>query len=205
MVVFNELRITNDGEYLIIDARIRNESIYSNIEIKKVTVGTHKTYEEGASNGKEIPISTLNQATNDTRVKRVYFRLSKLDLTDFSSYEESNEIDLEKDLIYVYIDTNSYDNPDCPDLPCDLTKSHHIGVTMYMGGFYNDFMSYMNELNKSSCEAKVPQGLIDMLLKFTALTTAIDSKHFIKANEFFNKWFTGKHMFNSNSNCGCNG
>lgn len=205
MVIFDELRVTNDGEYLIIDARIREEFRNKGVKIIDVVVGNQNTYRNGESNGVHINLD-LNMAENSGEdIKRVYLKLSAFDLTDFQYDDPKKEVDLKEDLIYVYIETTPYTGTDTCNMPCDMTQTLNIGVTLYMGYIYNNFLTYMNDLNRQTCEAKVPQGLIDMLLKFTALTTAVDSKHFDKANEFFNKWFTGRNIFKSNSNCGCNG
>lgn len=201
MIVFDELRITNDGEYLIIDVRVRKERIYSGVNIKSITVGTHKNYIEGDSQGTSIDFMSLNEYTDNNR--HVLLRLSNFDLNPVANKEDKNYIDLKEDLVYVYVDTTPLQT-EC-DLPCDMMQTHNIGVTLYMGNIYNTFMQYMNELNNKSCDNQVPQNLIDLILRYTALTTALDSKHFIKANEFYTKWFTGDDCNIPKSNCGCNG
>lgn len=204
MVVIRELRVTNDGEYLIIDARVRKESIYKDVTLVKVTIGTHKNYTERIATGKVFNVdSSFNEANNNS--KQVFMRLKQSDLNGILEENDKDYIDLKKDLIYVYIETTPLNNENCPSLPCDLMQTLTVGVTTYMGNIYNTFMNYMRELSNTTCENKFPQGLIDLILRYTALTTAIDSKHFIKANEFYTKWFTGNNINNSNSNCGCNG
>lgn len=201
MVVFDELRITNDGECLVIDVRIRKESIYSNVSITNIVIGTHKNYGEGESKGTTIDFTSLNQYEDDNR--HVLLRLYNYDLNPIAEEKDKDYIDLKKDLIYVYVDTTPLQT-EC-DLPCDMMQTHNIGVTLYMGDIYNTFMQYMNELNNKSCDNQVPQNLIDLILEYTALTTALDSKHFIKANEFYAKWFASDRCNIPKSNCGCNG
>lgn len=203
MIIFDELRITNDGEYLVIDARVRKEKIYKNVTIKEVWIGTHKNYSENGATGIQIPL-TLSETTDPS--KRILMRLSSLDINS-RPHKEIDEVDLKKDLIYVYIETTPLEDIDnCPSLPCDMMSTHNIGVTMYMSNFYNTFMNYIKEIECiNNCEGRVPQNLIDFILRYITLTTAIDSKHFIKANELFEKWFSGKYNININSSCGCNG
>lgn len=201
MVVFDELRITNDGEYLIIDVRIRKENIYSSVNITSIVVGTHKNYTEGESKGTTINFTSLNQYTDNNR--HVLLRLSNYDLNPTATEGTKDYINLKKDLIYVYVDTTPL-NTQC-DLPCDMMQVHNIGATLYMSNIYNAFMQQMNEFNNKSCSNQVPQNLIDLILRYTALTTALDSKHFIKANDFYNKWFTDTDYNTFKSDCGCNG
>ena len=201
MITFDELRVTNDGEYLVIDVRVRKEKIYSSVNIKSIVVGTHKNYVEGESNGTVIDFTSLNEYSDNNR--HILLRLSNLDLNPIAKKGQKDYIDLKEDLIYVYVDTTSLQT-EC-DLPCDMMQAHNIGVTLYMGNIYNTFMQYMDELNGKFCSNQVPQNLIDLILRYTALTTALDSKHFIKANEFYTKWFTGDKCNVPKSNCGCNG
>lgn len=206
MIIFDELRVTNDGEYLIIDARVRKEKVYKDVKIKSVLIGTHKNYVERTATGLTVDITNEYVNESDDFDKRVFLRLSSLDINMNAS--EGNEVDLKKDLIYVYIETSddvALEN--CPMLPCDMTQTLNIGVTMYMGNIYNTFMNNIKEIENagSSCHNKTPQNLIDFILKYITLVTAVDSKHFIKANELFEKWFSGGVFSSNNSNCGCNG
>jgi len=205
MIVFDELRVTNDAQTLVIDVRIRKEEIYKDVHITNIVVGTHKTYKEGSLNGEgtTIPFNILNKYTDSN--DHVLLRLENYDLNPVAKKDSKEYIDLEKDLIYVYVNTTPLNNSNCPSLPCDMMQTHNIGVTLYMGNIYNLFMRYMNELNNKSCDNQVPQNLIDLILRYTALTTAIDSKHFIKANEFYTKWFSGDKFNMTESNCGCHG
>ena len=54
MIVFEELRVTNDGENLIINARVRKEPYYDNVYIDKVTIDTEETYSEGGVSKKPV-------------------------------------------------------------------------------------------------------------------------------------------------------
>lgn len=54
MIVFEELRVTNDGENLIINARVRKEPYYDNVYIDKVIIDTEETYTEGYPSSKPI-------------------------------------------------------------------------------------------------------------------------------------------------------
>lgn len=54
MIVFEELRVTNDGENLIINARVRKEPYYDNVYIDKVIVDTEETYIEGGPSSNAV-------------------------------------------------------------------------------------------------------------------------------------------------------
>lgn len=208
MVIFRELRITNTEHRLIIDAQVRTDSIYSDVGIIKVTVGTQKDYEEGVINGVDVTkyisnedaIAYIEDGQTKYKYKNIRLVLDELAIVGSTDYD----IDLEKDLIFIYVETTPFDNPNCPNLPCSMINSLTIGVTLNLGIIYNQFMQYIDELNASTCNTKVPQGLIDFILRYDALLLAADSEHYAKAVEFYNKWFS-KEKNVLPSNCGCNG
>lgn len=63
-----------------------------------------------------------------------------------------------------------------------------LGVTMYMGDFYNEFMKYIGEMGD---DCNIPQNLIDLLLRYAALNTSIDSGHYMKGIEIYKGIFNG--------------
>lgn len=48
-------------------------------------------------------------------------------------------------LFFVYIKTKTVGVPD-PCIPCGMDNQHTLGVTMYMGDFYREFMKYIGEM-----------------------------------------------------------
>lgn len=208
MVVFDELRVTEDG-VLIIDARVRQHivdrrDLYRDVYITKVTIGNHKLHKDGETNGKVVTITNRNLADNEDPEKptRVYFKLDNV----YLNINNKLNIDIMKDLIFVYIETTPYNNPNCPDLSCDLIQTLTTGVTLNLGIIYSQFMKYINELYcNNSCDTKVPQGLMDFMLRYNAMILALDAKHYDTGIKFFDKWFSGSGTTPSKLNCGCHG
>lgn len=186
MISIQELRVTNTGERLIIGANVRQESYYDNVYIDKVIIDTEETYSDGGPSSK--PIFTKQFEGN---TKTISLQLDKLDL---------NNTDLTSHLFFVYIVAKG---TPAPDTPCSMDNINTLGVTMYMGNYYNTFMGYINEMNGNNCT--IPQGLIDQILRYDALNTSIDSGHYIKGIEYFNKWFSKTSPITVTHNCGCHG
>lgn len=184
MISIQELRITNTGEKLVIGANVRQEPYYVNIYIDKIIIDTEKTYSEGGPSSKPI---FSKQFEGDR--KSVDLQLGKLDLTG---------IDLTSHLFFVYVVAKGIP---ASNTPCGMDNINTLGVTMYMGTYYNIFMEYINEINGSNCT--IPQGLIDQILRYEALNISIDSGHYIKGIEYFNKWFHKFSPITVTHNCGC--
>ena len=72
-----------------------------------------------------------------------------------------------------------------------------------MGNIYNDFMSYIKQMNN---DCQIPKDLIDQILRFKAVTTAIDSGHYTEGINYYNKFFKENGVSNTpTTNCGCHG
>lgn len=186
MIVFEELRITNDGETLVVKARVRTEIYYDTVYIDKVIIDTEETYKEGFPSS--TPVFTY---TADGNVKSITLAINKAQIIP----------DFKEHLFFVYVVTKG--NP-LPSVPCGMDNQTTLGVTMYMGNIYNNFMGYIKEMGGGNCQ--VPKGLIDQILRFKALTISMDSGQYLQGIDYYNKWFSGKRQdVVTIPNCGCNG
>ena len=193
MIKFNELRITNDGKNLIICAQVREEEYYENVYIKNIKIDTQDTYSEGAPSQNAI---TVWDDTENLNQKKVILSLVKNEIFGNKSIP-----DLTKNLFFVYVTAKGIPGA---ETPCGCDKETTLGVTLYLGDFYNTFMKYIKEMGNGNCS--IPQGFIDQLLRFKAMNVSMDSGHYIQGIEYYNKWFSGKNTITySTSNCGCNG
>ena len=186
MVVFEELRITNDGETLIVRAKVRSEIYYDNVYIDKVIIDTEETYKEGYPSSNPV----YQYQVEDKYDKSVTLYINKAQLSP----------DFKEHLFFVYITTKG--NP-LPDVPCGADNQTTLGVTLYMGNIYNNFMNYIGDMANGNCN--VYKDFIDQILRFKALNIAIDSGHYLKGIEYYNKWFSGNQYNIITTNCGCNG
>lgn len=188
MVVFDELRITNDGETLIIKVRVRKEDYYKDVYIKSIHIDTEETFNEGTYSQQGITKVYKGYTVTDNQ-KSVTLILNTSQIL----------ADLTKHLFFIWVETKG--NP-TSNVPCGMDNSKTVGVTLYMGNIYNLFMNRIKEVG-NTCQ--IPQNFIDEILKFKALSTAIDSSHYTQGIEFFNKWFKGDSNKVITNKCGCNG
>lgn len=209
MVVFNELMITRDARALIIKVSKSSISYFKDTKIKDIYVLSEKDITEKGISVEDITTSNLATDFANRKVfsSNVGVETAEVIVSEYYSQFDNSLIthdpyrDLDKHLWFVFVVTN--DLYDAAAAPCDLTKNPQLGVTMYLGNIYNNFMNYVKELG-SNCQ--VPQGMIDMLLRYKALNAAIDSGHYTQGINYFNNWFTeDKVKTYDNLNCGCHG
>lgn len=186
MISIQELRVTNTGDRIVIGANVRQEPYYNNVYIDKVIIDTEETYNEGGPSSK--PVFTKQFEGN---IKSINLQLNKLDL---GGSEPTSH------LFFIYVVAKG---TPAPDTPCGMDNINTLGITMYMGTYYNNFMNYIDEMNNSNCT--IPKGLIDQILRYEALNVSLDSGHYIKGIEYFNKWFNKTSPVTVTSNCGCHG
>ena len=203
MVVFNELRITQDGQYLILDTHIRRDLTidYPNAQIDEIYLCESGSYKEGdaKSNPEAIRIYKAGDEGNNEELctrSEVYLKISPSDSLDLPSTFKDKLF-----LVYVYVTgINEL------DLTCGCNnKNPSIGVALDMGLIYRQFMNYINDLlcNKDSCSPNVSQGFTDFVLRYNAFLLAMDSGHYKKGIEFFDKWFSNDSNVVTSSYCGC--
>lgn len=205
MVVFDELRIDNKGEYLYIGAHLRKDLQDAAVRIEEVWVCDSSHYEEGPIPSKAEKVYQYNKSAGDA-LWSVSLKVSPEgkynDQGDLVNTYDNLPTTFAGKLLFVYVVVAGIDELTSP---CGCASNPSIGVALDMGIIYKQFMNYMNELACSNkCNSRMPQGLTDFILRFNALLLAMDSKHYKKGIEFFNKWFSGK-VNEIKSNCGCNG
>lgn len=178
MVHFNELRITSDGQHLIIDVSVLSESYYKNVYIDSIVIDNQDTYVgTGPSSNPVYSYSVPNGVSQLT--KKTYSQKHvRLDLTptDFSL----------NGLLFVYVRAKG---TPAPDTPCGLDNITTLGTVTNMYPFYQQAMNYIGEL-ANNCS--VSQNFTDYILKMKGLELAVRTGNYTDAIKFYNKFFNGK-------------
>lgn len=194
MVHFNELRITSDGQYLIIDVAVRNESYYKDVYLDSILIDNQDTYVgTGPSSTPIFEYTVPATQIVDGKVKQVKQKsirlvLEAIDLTTRSL----------KDLLFVYVRVKGTPTP---DTPCDMDNITTLGTVVNMYPFYQQAINYIGEL-ASNCN--IPQNFIDFILRTKALELSLKTGNYPDAIKFFNKFFNGKDTtVIRKGGCGC--
>lgn len=223
MLHFNELKITPDNKYLIIDVSVDTDEYFNNIEIDKIIIDNQDTYsasgpsstplytystvqpeqpstkEPTESSNHDVNIESINSVTTlntqeTALIKNVRLILTKQDILD----QYAQPVELDKSVFFVYVTAKGTPSP---DTPCGLDNSQIVGVAINLCPFYKASIKYLYELDN---ECQIPKHFIDMILKFIGLQASIKMCNFNQVIKYWNKFFS-KINYSPSYNCKCNG
>lgn len=186
MVKFNELRITPNGQTMVIDASVLNLDYYTNVYIDEILIDNQDTYINSGPSEKAISVYKASDNIKDVRVE--------LDKSNFTYHLTDN-------LFFVYIKTKG--SPTA-NTPCGLDNVYTLGTVMYLCSLYTHMMSYIKELNNSS-NCSIPKDFINEFLRFKALEFSISSGHYTEAINFYNKFIKNLNSNTTIKTCNCHG
>lgn len=202
MIQFNELRITQDGKNLIIDAQVQDISYYTDVYIDSIIIDSQNTVVSSGASSSPLFKYTYDATTASTLgyVTSLTFggKLKGIRMTiPYNSLGETSNLD--KDLLFVYVTINGTHSS---DTPCNMDLTYELGIVYNTYPFYLRGMNFIKELN-SSCE--LPKQLVDYMLRQKVLETCIQVGDYTKAGEYWKKFFTGDYQVINLKTCSCNG
>lgn len=190
MVHFNELRITSDGQHLIIDVSVLSESYYKNVYIDSIVIDNQDTYVGSGPSSNPVYSYYVPNGVSQLTKKTYSQKHVRLVLTP-------NDLPL-NDLLFVYVRAKG---TPAADTPCGLDNITTLGTVTNMYPFYQQAMNYIGEL-ASNCS--IPQNFTDYILKLKGLELAIRTGNYPDAIKYFNKFFKNKSdVVIRKGGCGC--
>lgn len=160
MVNFEELRITNDGKYLIVKASIDNS--YEDIVCDKLYIDNQDTY---ILNGpSESPIAEINLENT----KNIDLKI------DLSNYNIKSN-----DLLFVYIvldNTESY----------DIVNPYVMKTVVNLYPIYQDIMKCIRE---TELTCSTPKYFVDKILRLKSIDVCIRTGNYPQAIKYWNKFY----------------
>lgn len=209
MIQYNELQITPDGKYLIIDASVENFEYFADMTISEITIDNQDTYldsgpssnpiynckiSEIESSSTMLLTSELSMIKNgesyyyvDKTKKRIRFILSSKDLG----------IDLNTNLLFVYI---IVEGTPASDTPCGFDNKITIAPIYNKYPIYKNSIYLLSEFNN---QCKIPQKLIDAILHYKALTLCLSINNNVTAIDYWKKFYGNTISNISNYKCPC--
>ena len=192
MVIFDQLRISDNGKVLYLDAHVNKASYFDNIYIERIVIQTQDQVSEAD------PISPGDSNVYDVTVEPT--KVVHCALNASADFKTSLGT-LSNKLLFVYIICNG-----CPDActPCRLDERTTLGVTFDEALLYQQVMGYTKEL-ANSC--KMPQDFVDFILNWNAFKASVETEHYVSAIKFWEMLF-GKgsaFAYKTTKPCGCHG
>lgn len=199
MIIFDQLRISDDGKRMYINAHVNKADYFNDIYIDSIVI---QTADKVSETDPGLPTSDyvyIKKAEENT--KELNLVLEASDLSDPNAIA-FNKGDMSKTLFFVYIKCKGTPGS-CT--PCRLDEETTLGVVFDENVLHQKVMDYTKEL---VADCSVPSAFIDFILLWNAFKSAIETEHYIPAIKFFNMMFeeVGKSCQSRTiKTCGCNG
>ena len=161
MLEFRELRITPDGNHLIIDVAVREHSYYENVFIDSIIIDTQDTYIQNGPSSKPV----YQYKVEEDRVQNLYALPEECNcnpvLVDEDKsycftygYEEGRHVRImlsTKDIplnnmLFVYAIAKG---TPAPDTPCGFDNTIIMQTVVDLYPFYQNTLCFLKELNNS--------------------------------------------------------
>jgi len=233
MVIFDQLRISDDGQHLYIDAHVNTVKHFNNIYMDSLTIyaadcstesipdspsdNTSYIYKERLGEGireieRVIDLTALKQAYNNVIPNAdgsFNYERDVIDKDAPYAREDFGNKSFSKHLFFVYIrcaETGEA-NPSFICLPCSAQKLDNVAATFDENVLHQRVMDYSKELIDS---CTIPQGFTDFILLWNAFKAAIETEHLLPALKFYKLLFCkGRGMRSitggKSKGCGCYG
>lgn len=206
MIIFDQLKISDDGRKMYINAHVNKADYFDNAYIDSITIMTSdKVLETAPGTPTSDYIYTKKIEGNEKEINLV------LTANDFTrTWEKDHKAmpfkqgDMSRTLFFVYIKCKWEGTPgEC--IPCTLDEETTLGVTFDENMLYQRVMDYTKDLLD---ECKVPIAFMDFILLWNAFKASIETEHYIPAIKFFNMLFGIVDASGHKGiikGCGCNG
>lgn len=204
MIIFDQLRISDDGKRMYINAHVNKADYFNDIYIDSIVI---QTADKVSETDPGLPTSDyvyIKKAEENAKELNLV-----LEASDLSRSWESdpnaiafNRGDMSKTLFFVYIKCKGTPGS-CT--PCRLDEETTLGVVFDENVLHQRVMDYTKEL---VADCNVPTAFIDFILLWNAFKSAIETEHYIPAIKFYNMLFdeVGKSCQSRIiKTCGCNG
>ena len=186
MVIFNELRIKEDGTCLIVDCEIEDVDVYANMYIQSIYIDYYKnTSSVSMPSGKAFLLWENTNSDPLIKSRRVSLPVSALSRTEFG-------IDRFDDgLFYVIVNCGGTPGSNIIYYPCGSDNPQRIGVVLDWRAFYERGMSYVNSIvgacgSRNFCDS--PDGFEDFIILWNALKLAISTCDWMLVKDLWEKF-----------------
>ena len=192
-VIFDQLRISDDGKRMYINLHINNADYFDNVYLDSLTIMTADKVSE--TNPYQPTDKSIYNTTFSGEQKEANLVLTSLNFNE--SFLSGST--LSKDLFFVYVKIKG--TPDeCT--PCRLDEKVTLGVTFDENMLYQRVMDYTKSL-ADTCN--IPRGFINLILQWNAFKASVETEHYIPAIKFWKLMFANSVFNTITKNCGCHG
>ena len=217
MIHFNELRVSSDSNYLIIDTEIDSDSYFNNIILANIAIDTQDTYISSGPSSRAIYNKNLETIYDNVYAVPENCNCNPvLDSTDLSycfTYNIDSQrhirlflsavelgVNLDTTMLFVYVTASG---TPAADTPCGWDNNQILGTVLNLKTIYNKTMDYIKQIDNN---CSIPKSFIDMILRIKAVDLSVRTGNYVLAIKYWKKFFS-TNISNQvdTTNCGCNG
>lgn len=195
MLQWNELRVTPDGKYLIIDVQVQNMDYYQDVTLAALYLNIYKKPEDFTApmpDSKSILLwqyEPSKEKTEDTTTEEG--ELNSKHIRKFIDIDGLSE-----NLFFVYAVA---DGEATPETPCGCADHVLIGITYNQGLLYKNSVNALSTIN--DCTPSLE--LIDYILNEKAFEISLKTGDYRGAIGYWNNVFKSK--ITATKPCKCHG
>ena len=192
MLIFDQLRLSDDATRLYINVHVNKADYFKGIYLDNIKI---MTADKVSETNPEVPTEDcIFTHTFGDNVKEAALVLT---VNDFLTLKQS---DTSRTLFFVYVKCKGTVGA-C--IPCRLDELTTLGVTFDEKLLYQRVMDYTKSL---ADDCKIPVGFTDFILLWNAFKASIETEHYIPAIKFWNQLFDVDTIGNiTYKGCGCHG
>lgn len=212
MIVFDQLRLSDNAQKMYIHVHVNKASYFDNIYLERIIILPAEKVME-ATYATQYPTDSEGNPVNYLYTKKFEGEQKEAELVltanDFVKTWETEatamnfkQEDMQKTLFFVYVQCKGSVGM-CT--PCTLDELMTVGVVFDEKLLHQKVMGYIKDLSK---DCSVPQGFANFILLWNAFKASIETDHYLPAIKFWNLLFgTGGYGTSgiTSKGCGCNG
>lgn len=212
MIIFDQLRIADDGKKMYINAHVNKADYFDNVYIESITVITADKVSETAIGSPTEDFIYKQTFSSDTKELNLVIDKGVLDAAIINTDENGDAINADNgfakinfgkqnfsgDLFFVYI-TCGGSVTECT--PCRLDEYTTLGVTFDENLLFQKAMGYYKSL---ADDCNVPMDFVDFILQWNAFKAAVETEHYNAAIDLYKLLFENRDTFTFKG-CGCHG
>ena len=192
MVNINELKLSDSGNTLFLNASVQDNEYYEDVYISEIYI-----FNSSQMSQYLVPDEcTLGQYAYKKTYSTVVKETGDLQISANDLMVKGN---FSGDLWFVYI--RCAGTPKA-DTPCGLDNEYTIGFTYNAYPMYVEMMAAAKEMTKPCV---TPKQFIDSFLRWKALDVSLKSGHHMQAIDYWKWFYQNKLDFSPTKSCGCNG
>lgn len=207
MIHYNNLYITEDSKYLVIDVAIDEDSTYDDVYLYRIAIDTQDTYiTNGPSNNAKIIFLDEGDIEKPSmngigEVKNSGKAIKKVRHTKLTLSAKDLGVNLNKDMLFIYSTASGFISGDKPDVLKYITDTI-LNVVVNTYEVYKSIIPLIKEIGEL---CKDPISFIDRELQIKAVEYSIKNSNYLLAIKYWKKYFMDNTITSSSNKCNCNG